>query len=150
MLVVNRDYYLIKTVDRTQLILATLLHRYVEFCFPRCMVKDKVRCTCQVYGCNGILTQDPRTGLPTPGRLLAPSTAHQHRRNDKIWHSSRQVQDIEIELLTAAARSPIDRDPVVSSKAFLSEENNHRTIGDQLGHVDAQDDRPSHGTKIIT
>ena len=114
------------------------------------MAKDKVRCTCQVYGCCGILTQDPRTGLPTPGRLLAPSTVHQHRRNDKIWHSARQVPDIEIELLTAAARSPIDRDSVVSSRAFLSEENNHRRIGDQLGHADAQDNGSSHGTKIIT
>ena len=114
------------------------------------MAKDKVRCTCQVYGCNGISTQDPQTGLPTPGRLLAPSTVHQHHRNNKIWHSARQVQDIEMELLTAAARSPIDRDPVVSSRAFLSEENNHRTTGDQLGHVDTQDNRSSHGTKIIT
>jgi len=123
----------------------------VEFCrsLPRYMAKNKVRCTCQVYRCNEILTQDSRTNLPSPGRLLAPSTVHQHRRDDKIWHSARQGQDIEVELLTAAARSPIDPDPVVSSKARRSEENNQRTIEDQLEHIDAQDNGSIHGTEII-
>ena len=112
--------------------------------------KNKVCCTCQVYGCNEILTQDSRTYLPSPGRLLAPSTVHQHRRDDKIWHSARQGKDIEVELLTAEARSAVDSDPVVSSRARRSEENNQRTIGDQLEHIDAQDNGLSHGTEIIT
>ena len=88
--------------------------------------------------------------LPSPGRLLAPSTAHQHRRDDKIWHSARQGKDIEVELLTAAARSPVDSDPVVSSRARRSEENNQRTIGDQLEYIDAQDNESNHGMEIIT
>ena len=112
--------------------------------------KNKVRCTCQVYGCNEISTRDSRTYLPSPGRLLAPSTVHQHRRDDKIWHSAQQGKDIEVELLTSAARSVVDSDPVVSSRARRSEENNQRTIGDQLEHIDAQYNGSSHGTEIIT
>ena len=112
--------------------------------------KNKIRCTCQVYGCNEISTQDSRTYLLSPGRLLAPSTFHQHRRDDKIWHSARQGKDIEVELLTTAARSTVDNDPVVSSRARHSEENNQRTIRDQLEQIDAQDSGSSHGMKIIT
>lgn len=88
------------------------------------MASAKHRCKCQVYGCISESDPDPWTQLPTPGRLLSPSTAYQHRRDDKIWCAAKQCERMELDLLVATTAPETHGEDVISARARQSELGN--------------------------
>lgn len=79
---------------------------------------SKVRCRCQVYGCVDGVDPDPWSQVPTSGRLLPASTAHQHRRDDRIWQSAKQSDSAQPDLCVARIQPQDHTDDVVSSRAL--------------------------------
>ncbi|KAI6010258.1 hypothetical protein PISMIDRAFT_25773 [Pisolithus microcarpus 441] len=102
---------------------------------------------CHVYGCADGTDPDPWTHIPTSGRLLPASTVHQHRRDDRIWRSAQECDNVQMDLRVATTPPQDHGDDIVTSRALQTVQGNHPSPISEEVHF-GMDDKGSSTTEL--